>query len=76
MLNMFTFKPSTYSTFAMSGSPGSEMVPFPLIYDLLPSPKVTFPPFLDSKICDMHSYKMESEFLLLWDDYLKLAEYT
>ena len=35
--------------FAMSGSPGREMIPFPLICDLLPSPKVTLPPFLDSK---------------------------
>ena len=49
MLNRFTLKPSTYSTFAMSGNPGSEMVPFPLICDLLPSPKVTLPPFLDLK---------------------------
>ena len=46
---MFTFRPSTYRTFAMSGSPGREMIPFPLICDLLPSPKVTLPPFLDSK---------------------------
>ena len=49
MLNRFTFRPSTYSIFAMSGSPGSEMVPFPLICDLLLSPKVTLPHFLDSK---------------------------
>ena len=34
----------------MSGSLGGEIIPFPLIYDLLPSPKVTFPPFLDSKV--------------------------
>ena len=33
----------------MSGSPGREMIPFPLIYNLLPSPKMTLPPFLDSK---------------------------
>ena len=33
----------------MSDSPGKEIIPFPLIYDLLPSPKVTLPPFLDSK---------------------------
>ena len=33
----------------MSGGPGREMIPFPLICDLLPSPKVTFPHFLDSK---------------------------
>ena len=33
----------------MSGNPGKEMIPFPLICDLLPSPKVTLPPFLDSK---------------------------
>ena len=49
MLNRFTLKPSTYRTFAMSGSLGREMIPFPLIYDFLPSPKVTLPPFLDSK---------------------------
>ena len=49
MLNRFTLKPSTYRTFAMSGNPGREMIIFPLIYDLLPSPKVTLPPFLDSK---------------------------
>ena len=49
MLNRFTLKPSTYKTYAMSGSPGREMIPFPLIYDLLPSPKVTLPPFLESK---------------------------
>ena len=29
MLNKFTFRPSTYSTFAMFGNPGKEMVPFP-----------------------------------------------
>ena len=33
----------------MFGNPGSEMIPFPLIYDLLPSPKVALPPFLDTK---------------------------
>ena len=49
MLNRFTFRPSTYRTFAMSGSPSREMIPFPLIYDLLPSPKVTLSHFLDSK---------------------------
>ena len=49
MLNRFTFKPSTYRTFAMSGSLGREMIPFPLICDLLPSPKVTLPHFFDSK---------------------------
>ena len=49
MLNRFTLRPSTYRIFAMFGSPGREMIPFPLIYDLLPSPKVTLPPFLDSK---------------------------
>ena len=49
MLNKFTLRPSTYNTFVMSGSLGREMVPFPFIYDLLPSPKVTFPPFLDLK---------------------------
>ena len=49
MLNRFIFRPFMYSTFAMSGSPGREMVPFPLICDLLSSPKVTLPPFLDSK---------------------------
>ena len=49
MLNRFTLKPSTYKTFAMFGSPGREMIPFPLICDLLPSPKVTLTPFLDSK---------------------------
>ena len=49
MLNRFTLRPSTYRTFAMSGSLGGEMIPFPLICDLLPSPKVTLPPFLDSK---------------------------
>ena len=49
MLNKLTLIPSTYSTFAMFGSLGSEMVPFPLICDLLPSPKVTLPPFLDLK---------------------------
>ena len=49
MLNKFTLRPSIYRTFAMSGSPGREMIPFPLFCDLLPSPKVTLPPFLDSK---------------------------
>ena len=49
MLNRFTLKLFTYRTFAMFGSPGREMIPFPLIYDLLPSPKVTLPPFVDSK---------------------------
>ena len=49
MFNRFTLRPSTYRTFAMSSSPGREMILFPLIYDLFPSPKVTFPPFLDSK---------------------------
>ena len=49
MLNKFTFRPSTYNTFEMSGSPGREMIHFPLICDLLLSPKVTFPHFLDSK---------------------------
>ena len=49
MLNKFTLKPSTYSTFAMPSIPGREMVPFPLICDLLPSLKVTLPLFLDSK---------------------------
>ena len=49
ILNRFTFRPSTYRTFAMFGNPGSEMIPFPLIYDLLPSPKVTLPLFLDLK---------------------------
>ena len=49
MLNRFTLRPFTYRTFAMSGSPGREMIYFPLICDLLPSPKVTLPPFLDSK---------------------------
>ena len=48
MLHRFTLRPSTHRTFAMSGSPGREMIPFPLIYDLLLSPKVTLPPFLDS----------------------------
>ena len=49
MLNKFTLKPSTYRTFATSSSPSREVIPFSLIYDLLPSPKVTLPPFLDSK---------------------------
>ena len=49
MLNRFTLKLSIYRTFAMSSSLGREMIPFPLIYDLLPSPKVTLPPFLDLK---------------------------
>ena len=49
MLNRFTLRPFTYSTFAMSGNLGKKMIPFPLICDLLPSPKVTLPPFLDSK---------------------------
>ena len=49
MLNRFTLRPSTYRTFAMSGSLGREMILFPLICDLLLSPKVTLPPFLDSK---------------------------
>ena len=49
MLNKFTLRPSTYRTFAPSGSPGKEMIHFPLICDLLPSPKVTLPHFLDSK---------------------------
>ena len=33
----------------MSSSLGREIIPFPLIYDFLPSLKVTLPPFLDSK---------------------------
>jgi len=33
----------------MFSSLGREMVPFPFICDLLLSPNVTFPPFLDSK---------------------------
>ena len=33
----------------MSGSPGKQIIHFPLICDLLSSPKVTLPPFLDSK---------------------------
>ena len=49
MLNKFTLRPSTYRTFAISGSLGRETIPFPLTYDLLPSPKVTLPPFLNSK---------------------------
>ena len=49
MLNGFTLRPSTYRIFAMSGSLGREMIPFPLICDLLPSPKLTLPPFLDLK---------------------------
>ena len=43
MLNRFILRPLTYRTFAMSSSLGKEMIPFPLIYDLLPSPKVTLP---------------------------------
>ena len=49
MLNRFTLRLSTYRTFAMSNSLGREIIPFPLICDFLPSPKVTLPPFLDSK---------------------------
>ena len=49
MLNKFALRLSTYSTFAMSGNPSREMVPFLLICDLRPSPKVTLPLFLDSK---------------------------
>ena len=49
MLNRFTLKLSIYRTFAMSSSLGREMIPFSLIYDLLPSPKVTLPHFLDLK---------------------------
>ena len=49
MLSRFTLRPSTYSTFAMSSNPGREMISFPLTCDLLPSPKVTLPPFLDLK---------------------------
>ena len=48
MLNRFALKPSTYRTFAMSSSPGREMILFSLICDLLPLPKVTLPHFLDS----------------------------
>ena len=33
----------------MSGRPGREIIPFLLICDLLPSPKVTLPHFLNSK---------------------------
>ena len=33
----------------MSGNSGREIIPFPLICDLLLSPKVALPPFLDSK---------------------------
>ena len=49
MLNRFTLRPFTNRTFAISSSLGREMILFPLIYDLLPSSKVTLPPFLDSK---------------------------
>ena len=49
MLNRFTLRPSTYRTFAMSSNSSREMIHFPLICDLLPSPKVTLPPFLDLK---------------------------
>ena len=49
MLNRFTLRPFTYNIFAIFGSPGREMVPFPLICDLLPSPKVTLSHFFDSK---------------------------
>ena len=49
MLNRFTLKPPIYKTFAIFGSLGREMILFPLICDLLPSPKVTLPHFLDSK---------------------------
>ena len=49
MLNKFTLRPSTYRTFAMFGNLGRGMIPYPLICELLPSPKVTLPPFLDSK---------------------------
>ena len=49
MFNKFTLRPSTYRTFAMFGNLGTRMIPFPLIYDSLPLPKVTLPPFLDSK---------------------------
>ena len=48
MLNKFTLSPSIYNTFAISGSPGKEMIPFPFIWDFLQSPKVTLSPFLDS----------------------------
>ena len=33
----------------MSGNPGREIIPFLSICDLLPSPKVILPPFMDSK---------------------------
>ena len=49
MLNMFTLKPFTYKKFAMSDNLGREMIPFPLICDLLSSPKVTLSPFLGLK---------------------------
>ena len=49
MLNRFTLRPSTYRTFAMSSNLGREMILFPLICHLLPSPKVTLLHFLDSK---------------------------
>ena len=49
MLDKLTLRTSTYNTFAMSGNPGRKIVPFPLIYDFLLSPKVTLPPFLYSK---------------------------
>ena len=49
MLNKFGLRPSTYNTFVISSSLGRETVPFPFICDLLPSPKVTFPPLLDLK---------------------------
>ena len=49
MFNKFTLRPSTYRTFALFGNLGTRMIPFPLIYDSLPLPKVTLTPFLDSK---------------------------
>ena len=49
MLNKFNLRPSTYNIFVMSSSSSREMVPFSFSCDLLPSPKVTFPPILDLK---------------------------
>ena len=60
MLNRFTFRPSTYRTFAISGSPGRKMIPIPLICDFLLSSKVTLPPFLDSKTLKRDRYPVMS----------------
>ena len=50
MLSRFTLNPSTYKILAMLSNPGKEIIHFPSIWDLLPSPNVTLPPFFGSNV--------------------------